>query len=164
MADGSKHNQRLFTHPVYIVLIGGFMLALAGCAAGTGYDEITVSDRRMNLRGLEAVSIQYLNEHPKEFHAFSRILTAADDALGKHETFSRGTVMRWISRELTHEGFDESMPVYRFLKTVYLEGWEGAYLTRVDGSDREFLFDLISSVMGGMHLCTTCSTAQPSKY
>ena len=163
MADGFKHDQQLFTHPVNIVLTVGFLLALAGCAAGSGYDEITLSDRRMNLRGLEAVSIQYLNEHPKEFHAFSRILTAADDALGKHETFSRGTVMRWISQELTRAGYDETMPVYRFLITVYLEGWKGAYLTRVDGSDREFLFDLISSVMGGMHLCTTCSTAQPSQ-
>ena len=161
MANGF---QRLLTHSVFIAWIGGFLLPLAGCAAGSGYDEITIPDRRMNLRGLEAVSIQYLNEHPKEFHAFSRILTAADDALGKHDTFSRGTVMRWIHRELTREGFDESMPVYRFLLTVYLEGWEGAYLTRVDESDREFLFDLISSVMGGMHLCTTCSTTQPSQH
>lgn len=136
-------------------------IVLTGCAAGSGYDAIAVPDRRENLRGLEAVSIRYLNEHPEDFHAFSRILTAADEALQAHETFSRAAAMRWIRREIHREGYDDSMPVYRFLRTVYLEGWDRAYFTRVDDSDREYLFDLISAVMGGMHLCTTCSTAHP---
>jgi len=113
----------------------------------------------MNLKGLEAVSIQYLNNHPKEFYAFSRILTEADDALGKHERITRGAVMRWIRNQLKQEGYDEGMPVYRLLKSVYLQGWEGSDFTLVGEDDREYLYDLISAVMGGMHLCETCSTA-----
>jgi hypothetical protein len=132
---------------------------MPGCRAATGYAEIPASDRRMNLKGLEAVSIQYLNNHPKEFYAFSRILTEADDALGKHERITRGAVMRWIRNQLKQEGYDEGMPVYRLLKSVYLQGWEGSDFTLVGEDDREYLYDLISAVMGGMHLCETCSTA-----
>jgi hypothetical protein len=135
------------------------LFTVAGCAVGTEYAGISISDRRMNLRGLEAVSTQYLNHHPAEFHTFSRILSAADDALGSHEILTRGSVMRWIRHQVQRAGYDDLMAVYRFLKTVYLEGWEGAYFTRVDDSDREYLYDLISAVMGGMHLCTTCSTS-----
>lgn len=115
----------------------------------------------MNLKGLEAVSIQYLNDHPKEFYTFSRILTEADDALGKHERVTRGEVMRWIRDRMKQEGYNDEMPVYRLLKSVYLQGWEGSDLTFVEDDDREYLYDLISAVMGGMHLCETCSTAHP---
>jgi hypothetical protein len=115
----------------------------------------------MNLKGLEAVSIQYLNAHPEEFYAFSRILTQADDALGKHGRMTRGAVMRWIRHRIKQESYDETMPVYQFLKSVYLQGWEGSDFILVDEDDREYLYDLIGAVMGGMHLCTTCSTAHP---
>jgi hypothetical protein len=115
----------------------------------------------MNLKGLEAVSIQYLNAHPEEFYAFSRILTEADNALGTHGRITRGAVMRWIRNRIKQEAYDEEMPVYRLLKSVYLHGWEGAEFIFVDEDDREYLYDLIGAVMGGMHLCTTCSTAHP---
>jgi hypothetical protein len=142
-------------------LAAAFVFFMPGCRAQTGYAEIPVSDRRMNLKGLEAVSIQYLNDHPKEFYTFSRILTEADDALGKHERVTRGEVMRWIRDRMKQEGYNDEMPVYRLLKSVYLQGWEGSDLTFVDDDDREYLYDLISAVMGGMHLCETCSTAHP---
>ena len=134
-------------------------LMLAGCVTDSGYGDIAVGDRRMNLRGLEAVSIEYLNANPKEFHVFGRILIEADEALENHDVLIRGAVMRWLKKAVMDAAYDESMPVYRFVNTVYLAGWEGAHFTRVSESDREFLFDLISAVMGGMHLCQTCSTA-----
>jgi len=112
----------------------------------------------MNLSGLEAVSIHYLNEHPGDFYKFNRILTAADTSLGNHEFITRSGVMKWIEGKMVEEGYEEGMPVYLFLRTVYLEGWEDSFLNRVDLSEREYLYDLISAVMGGMHLCTTCST------
>jgi hypothetical protein len=139
-------------------LAAALVFFMAGCRAQTGYAEIPVSDRRTNMKGLEAVSIQYLNSHPKEFYTFSRILTEADDALGKHARITRGAVMRWIRSRIKQEGYGEGMPVYRLLKTVYLQGWEGSVFTLVDDDDREYLYDLISAVMGGMHLCETCST------
>jgi hypothetical protein len=147
-----------FVHCKRWVVTACALLAMAGCATDSGYGDIPVADRRTNLRGLEAVSIDYLNAHPGEFHIFGRILTAADEALGAHETLSHGAVMRWIQKSMQREGYDESMPVYRFLKTVYLAGWEGARWTRVSESEREYLYDLISAVMGGMHLCENCST------
>jgi len=113
------------------------------------------------MKGLETVSIQYLNEHPGEFYAFSRILTEADDALGKNARITRGAVMRWIRDRMRAEGYDGPMPVYRLLKSVYLQGWDGSDFTWVDDDDREYLYDLIGAVMGGMHLCETCSTARP---
>jgi hypothetical protein len=150
-----------FRWPAFFVFAAAFVFFMPGCRAQTGYAEIPVSDRRMNLKGLEAVSTQYLNAHPKEFYAFSRILTEANDALGEHERITRGEVMRWLRNRIKQEGYDEGMPVYRLLKSVYLQGWEGSDLTLVDDDDREYLYDLISAVMGGMHLCTTCSTAHP---
>ncbi|MBI1770724.1 MAG: hypothetical protein HYR67_20335 [Bacteroidetes bacterium] len=90
-------------------------------------------------------------------------MTEADDALGTHQTLTHGHVMGWIQRSLTLEGYNESMPVYLFLRSVYLKNWEGAYLTLVDDGDREYLYDLISAVMGGMHLCSTCSTSHMNK-
>ncbi len=113
----------------------------------------------MNLSGLTAESTRYLNEHPGDFYKFHRILTAADAAMGSHERMTRAGVMRWIHRIAAQEGFDERMPVYLFLRTVYLAGWEGSYLNAIDLSEREYLCDLISAVMGGMHLCETCSTS-----
>lgn len=154
--NGYRHES--FAWPVFIVLAVAYIFFLAGCRAQTGYAEIPVSDRRMNLKGLEAVSIRYLNDHPKEFYAFSRILTEADDALGKHLRITRGAAMQWIQDRIKQEGYDEQMPVYRFLKSVYLQGWEGSDFRLVDEDDREYLYDLISAVMGGMHLCETCST------
>ena len=147
--------------PGFFILAAAFIILLPGCRSGTGYADIPVPDRRMNLKGLEAVSIQHLNSHPDEFYAFSRILTDADEALGKQGRITRGAVMRWIRNRIRQEAYDETMPVYRLLKSVYLQGWEGSNLTVVDEDDREYLYDLISAVMGGMHLCTTCSTAHP---
>lgn len=144
---------------VSLVLI----LMLASCRAAIDYEAIPVDDRRMNLSGLVAVSTEYLNKNPDDFHKFHRILTAADEALGSHRFLTRSGVMRWIRRAAIAEGYDGSMPVYLFLRAVYLEGWEGSILNRVDHSEREYLYDLISAVMGGMHLCSTCSTAAPDK-
>ncbi|MBI3621007.1 MAG: hypothetical protein HY208_02305 [Nitrospirae bacterium] len=112
----------------------------------------------MNLSGLTSISTRYLNEHPGDFKKFNRILSAADDALGSHDFITRAGVMCWIDRTVRKEGYDDQMPVYLFLRTVYLEGWRGFWLNRVDASEREYLYDLLSAIMGGMHLCTTCST------
>ncbi|MEW6325203.1 MAG: hypothetical protein AB1515_07425 [Nitrospirota bacterium] len=127
------------------------------------YHHISLLDRRMNMAGLVQISTRYLNEHPGEFWTFHRLLTEADDALGEREFLTRGGVMRWLRRAMAGAGYEEQMPVYRFLRAVYLEGWEGAYLNRVDLDEREYLYDLISAVMGGMHLCTTCSTEPESE-
>ena len=149
---------RMFSMARFFIIGLVLIPVLPGCKANTGYAEIPVPDRKMNLKGLEAVSTRYLNEHPKEFYAFSRILTDADDALGKDKRMTRGGVVRWIRDRIKREGFDEEMPVYRFLMTVYLQGWEESDFTLVGDDDREYLYDLISAVMGGMHLCETCST------
>ncbi len=132
---------------------------LVSCQSSLDYNRIPVSDRRMNLSGLTAVSTRYLNEHPGDFYKFHRILTAADDAMGAHDRMTRAGVMRWIRRITGQEGYDDQMPVTLFLRTVYLSGWEGSFLNTIDLSEREYLYDLISAVMGGMHLCTTCSTS-----
>lgn len=142
----------------YFILIPLFFLV--SCTSTMEYIQIPISDRRMNMTGLVDISTNYLNEHPGYFHKFNRILTAADDALQIHEFITRGQVMKWIHCIMKEEGFEKNMPVYLFVRTVYLEGWDGAYLDRVDLSEREYLYDLISAVMGGMHLCTTCSTSQ----
>lgn len=134
-------------------------LLLVSCAADVDYTRIPIPDRRLNLSGLTAISTHYLNEHPGDFYTFHRILTAADDALGRDAVRTRAGVMRWLDRAIRAEGYDDRMPVYLFVRTVYLNGWERSWFGRIDGSDREYLFDLISAVMGGMHLCTTCSTA-----
>lgn len=141
-----------------LLLALGLLFTLTACRSGGEYHQIPVPDRRMNLLGLEAVATKYLDEHPQDFHKFARILTAADDTLGKHRTFTHGQVMAWIQRSLKREGYDEAMPVYFFLRKVYLNGWEGAYVSWVDEEEREYLYDLISAVMGGMHRCSTCST------
>ena len=117
----------------------------------------------MNLLGLEAVATKYLDEHPQNFQKFARILTDADEALGKHRTIAHGQVIAWIRDALRREGYDETMPVYLFLQSVYLKGWEGSYLNWVDEGEREYLYDLIVAVMGGMHRCSTCSTGRMSE-
>lgn len=149
--------------PVHFVLFALNLFLIVSCQSGLEYVKIPIPDRRMNLSGLTAVSTHYLNEHPGDFYKFHRILTAADDALGSHEFITRAGVMRWLHRMLAKEGYDDKMPVYLFLHTVYLEGWNRSCLSRVDLSEREYLYDLISAVMGGMHLCTTCSTSHEPK-
>jgi hypothetical protein len=146
----------------YPYLLSLFLFFLISCQSGIPYDRIPIPDRRMNLSGLMSVSTHYLNEHPGDFYKFNRILTAADESLGLHDFMTRAGVMKWIHRMILEEGYDEEMPVYLFLRTVYLEGWEGSYLNRIDLSEREYLYDLISAVMGGMHLCATCSTRHES--
>lgn len=139
-------------------LVFGCLLFLSCRSATIPYETIPVPDRRMNMSGLVAVATDYLNTHPGDFHKFHRILVAADDALQRHERLTRAGVMRWIRRALEAEGYAEEMPVYLFVQTVYLEGWERERWNFVDQSEREYLYDLISAAMGGMHLCETCST------
>jgi len=141
------------------VLFSLCFFLLVSCQSRLEYHRIPIPDRRMNMSGLTAVSTHYLNEHPGDFYKFHRILTAADDALGGHDFITRAGVMRWVHQIVVREGYGDEMPVYLFLRTVYLEGWERSYLDRIDLSEREYLYDLISAVMGGMHLCTTCSTS-----
>jgi hypothetical protein len=142
-----------------LILLSGCLCVLVSCRSDLAYNRIPIPDRRLNLSGLTAVSTQYLNEHPGDFHTFNRILTAADDALGGQEFITRAGVMRWMHWKVVEEGYDDRMPVYLFLRTVYLEGWDRSWGNRVDLSEREYLYDLLSAVMGGMHLCTTCSTS-----
>jgi len=83
--------------------------------------------------------------------------------LGLLLAFLAGQVIAWIRDALRREGYDETMPVYLFLQSVYLKGWEGSYLNWVDEGEREYLYDLIVAVMGGMHRCSTCSTGRMSE-
>jgi hypothetical protein len=134
------------------------LFILQSCVASTKYLDIPKPDREMNLLGLQALSKKYLDEHPQDFDKFSRILTEANDALETDQTRTHGQVMGWIQKTMTREGYNEHMPVYMVLRRVYLKNWEGAYLTLVDKGEHEYLYDLLSAVMGGMHLCSTCST------
>jgi|GEM_PF-2146972 len=136
-----------------------FLIFLFSCSPRIKYEQIPVPDRRMNLSGLVRISTEFLNHHPKDFYKFNRILTQADEALGNRTFLTKGGVMKWIRTTAIREGYDVNMPVYLFLQTVYLKGWENSYLSRVDLSEREYLYDLISAVMGGMHHCSTCSTS-----
>lgn len=130
------------------------LLFLNGCAPGLSYREIPVPDRKLNLLGLEMIATQHLNAHPEDFDRFSRILTAADNALQNDSMKSHAAVISWIRKRLKEEGIGESTPVYLFLKSVYLKGWEGSYWRIVDEGEREYLYDLMGAVMGGMHRCT----------
>jgi hypothetical protein len=118
------------------------------------YDQIPVPERKLNLKGLEMVTTEYLNEHPEDFSRFIRILTEADNALQENESLTRGAVMKWLDRSMRQEGFDSKMPVRLFLQNVYLKEWEGAYLRRIDSGEREYLYDLIGATIGGMYRCT----------
>lgn len=136
-----------------------FFIFLLSYSAESHYDQIPVPERKLNLKGLEMVTTQYLNEHPEAFNRFIRILTNADDALQAHETLSRGAVVNWLDRSMRQEGFDAQMPVRLFLHNVYLKEWDGAYLRRVDPGEREYLYDLIGATIGGMYRCT-CAPAE----
>lgn len=118
------------------------------------YNEIPVPERKLNLKGLEMVTTQYLDEHPEDFYRFIRILTNADNALQENESLTRGAVVKWLNQSMRQEGFDSEMPVRRFLRNVYLKEWEGAYLRRIDPGEREYLYDLIGATIGGMYRCT----------
>lgn len=62
--------------------------------------------------------------------------------------------MFWLKNAMKQEGFDAEMPVYYYLQNVYLQKWEGAYLHQVDDGEREYLYDLMGAIMGGMYRCT----------
>ncbi len=132
------------------------ILLLASCRSYPAYEEIPIPDRKMNLSGLEMIATRYLDAHPDDFWKFNRILIAADDTLQSHETLTRAAVFGWLKRAMRKEGYDEKMPVYLFLKSVYLNGWEGSYLRVLDQGEREYLYDLMGAAMGGMHRCSTC--------
>lgn len=137
------------------------MAALFSCRSGPPYDTIPIPDRKTNLLGLEMIATQHLDAHPDDFMRFSRILTAADDALQQRETLTRGAVMAWIGRALKKEGMEEDITPLLFFRSVYLKGWEGAYFTAIDAGEREYLYDLMGAVMGGMHRCACPMTHPP---
>jgi hypothetical protein len=137
------------------------LMMLFSCRPGPDYHSIPIPDRKTNLLGLERIATKHLDAHPDDFLKFSRILTSADNALQNNETITRSGAMAWIGRALKKEGMDETMPVMVFLRSVYLKGWEGAYLTTLDEGEREYLYDLMGAVMGGMHRCS-CVATHPS--
>jgi len=139
---------------IAVILLLLIVLILSARQSNSAYQKLPIPDRRLNLTGLERITTQYLDQHPDDYQKLIRIVTAADDALQGHTTFTRGTVMRWIKRALRREQVDETMPVYLFLKNVYLHDWEGAYLSQVSDGDREYLFDLMGAAIGGMYRCT----------
>ncbi len=122
------------------------------------YNEKPISDRRLNLRGLELITTNYLNEHPEAFDKLIRIVTNADEALQEEEFPARAAVMKWLDLEMEKEGFTPEMPVYYYLKTVYLDEWEDAYFHQIDDGEREYLYDLLSAMIGGLYRCT-CAPA-----
>ncbi len=130
------------------------LLILAACRSGPSYDHLPIPDRKLNLLGLEMIATQHLDAHPSHFDKFSKILTEADNVLQTDSTKTQAGVVSWIRRAMKREGIDESAPVFLFLQSVYLKGWEGAYFSRVDEGEREYLYDLMGAVMGGMHRCT----------
>lgn len=130
------------------------LLALAACRSGPAYDRLPIPDRRVNLLGLEMIATQHLDAHPEDFSKFATILTEADNALQSDAWKTHAGVISWIRGAMKREGIDPSTPVFLFLQSVYLKGWEGAYLIRVDAGEREYLYDLMGAVMGGMHRCT----------
>lgn len=134
------------------------LLLSTSCRSGPAYNEIPITDRKLNMLGLERIATEYLNSHPRDFYKFHRILTAADDALQAYQAPSHGAVMKWIKQALKREGLDEQMSVYLFLRAVYLKDWEGSYFHWVDEGEREYLYDLMGAAMGGMHRCSKCST------
>jgi hypothetical protein len=130
------------------------LLTLTACRSGPSYDRLPIPDRRLNLLGLEMIATEHLDAHPDHFDKFSKILTEADNVLQTDSMKTHAGVISWIRRAMKQEGIDASAPVFLFLQSVYLKGWEGAYFSRVDEGEREYLYDLMGAVMGGMHRCT----------
>ncbi len=123
------------------------------------YNEKPLADRRLNLKGLELITTNYLDENPEAFDKLIRIVTDADDALQKEEMPSHAAVMAWLDKSMGDEGFNEEMPVYYYLKNVYLKEWDGAYLRQVNDGEREYLYDLLGAMIGGLYRCT-CAPPQ----
>ncbi len=139
--------------PVLMVLLFLFPLLLIN-SSESHYNERPSSERMMNLKGLELVTTEYLNEHPEAFHKLIRLVTDADDAIQNNEFPVHAAVMQWLKQAMYKEGFDDEMPVYYFLRTVYLNEWESGYFKQVDDAEREYLYDLMSAMIGGMYRCT----------
>lgn len=118
------------------------------------YNEKPLEDRRLNLKGLELITTRYLDENPEAFDKLIRIVTDADEALQKEETPSHAAVMAWLDKSMRGEGFNEEMPVYYYLKNVYLKEWEGAYFRPLNSGEREYLYDLLGAMIGGLYRCT----------
>jgi hypothetical protein len=136
-----------------VLLLLGLMVLTSG-RSEPPYNEIPIPDRKINLTGLQMITTRYLDEHPDDFQKFIRILTEADDALQENPTFTRGTAIQWIKQAMKREQVDETMPIYLFLKNVYLHDWEGSYLRQVSDGEREYLYDLIGATIGGMYRCS----------
>ncbi len=142
-----------YLFPIFIVFLLLFPLLLLN-PTKSHYNEKPVSDRRLNLMGLELITTNYLDEHPQAFDKLIRIVTDADEALQQQEFPVRAAVMKWLDQAMKKEGFDPEMPVYYYLKTVYLNDWGNAYLHQIDDGDREYLYDLLSAMIGGLYRCT----------
>lgn len=138
--------------PILMVLLLLFPLLLINNSE-SHYNERPFSERRMNLKGLELITTKYLNEHPEAFHKLIRLVTDADDAIQNNEFPVHAAVMKWLKQAMNKEGFDEEMPVYYFLRTVYLKGWESGYFQQVDDGEREYLYDLMGAMIGAMYRC-----------
>lgn len=139
--------------PVLVVFLFLFPLLLIN-SSESHYNAKPASERMMNLKGLELVTTQYLNENPEAFHKLIRIITDADDAIQNNEFPIHAAVMKWLKKAMYREGFDDEMPVYFFLRTVYLNEWERGYFRQVDDAEREYLYDLMSAMIGGLYRCT----------
>lgn len=150
----SRRFKRLF--PFFLLLV------LSACRSGPLYDHLPIPERRLNLLGLEMIATEHLDAHPDHFDKFSRILTEADNVLQTDSTKTHAGVISWIRRAMRREGMDESAPIFLFLQSVYLKEWEGAYFSRVDEGEREYLYDLMGAVMGGMHRCTCAGAGSMS--
>ncbi len=160
--DKSKHSLKsisrfsffwVWIFPVLVIFLFLFPLLLINNSK-SHYNEKPISARKLNLKGFEMVTTQYLNEHPEAFPKLIRIITDADEALQAHEFPVRAAVMKWLEGAMREEGFDDEMPVYYFLRTVYLNEWEGGYLRQVNDSEREYLYDLMGAMIGGLYRCT----------
>jgi len=143
----------VWVFPVFVVFLFLFPLLLINTSESR-YNEKPTSARMMNLKGLELVTTQYLNENPAAFHKLIRIVTDADEALQNQEFPVHAAVMKWLEHAMHEEGFDDEMPVYYFLRTVYLNEWESGYFRQVDDAEREYLYDLLGAMIGGLYRCT----------
>lgn len=130
------------------------LLSVAACRSGPSYDRLPIPDRRLNLLGLEMIATQHLDAHPEDYDKFGKILTEADNVLQSDSPKTHAGVVSWIRGAMRREGIDESAPLFFFLHRVYLKGWEEETFGWVDEGEREYLYDLMGAVMGGMHRCT----------